>query len=87
MSRPDRLDFADVAAVRAWLVDVRVAVDDAAGVTEDVLRPARKRDLGHVEHRRIFREAREKIAALLNYADPPSDPDPEPSDPAGQPHH
>jgi hypothetical protein len=47
------LDFTDPAAVRAWIVDLRVAFDDAAGVTEDMLRRERARSLGHVEHRRL----------------------------------
>ena len=74
MSAPDRLDFGDVEAVRRFVGDLRVAFDDAAGVTEDVLRPLRKRDLGHVEHRRLFTEAREKITHLLDYATPQGDP-------------
>ena len=73
MSGPNRLDFGDADAVRRFFVDLRVAFADAAGVTEDVLRPLRKRDLGHVEHRRIFTEAKEKIASLLDYATPPGD--------------
>ena len=81
----DRLDFGDGEAVRAWVVELRVAFDDAAGVTEDVLRPVRRRDLGHREHRRLFTEAKQKIAALLNYADPPGGggDDGEPRDPSG----
>jgi hypothetical protein len=84
--RPERLDFTDPAALRAWIVALRVAFDDAAGVTQDVLRPERKRSLGSVEHRRLFKEAKTTIASLLDYADPPGEPDPddgEPSDPAG----
>jgi hypothetical protein len=33
-----------------------------------MLRPVRKRDLGHVEHCRIFEEAKSKIDGLLEYA-------------------
>jgi hypothetical protein len=44
-----------------------------------MLRPLRRRNLGHAEHRRLHREAADKIDALLAYATP----DPEPSDPAG----
>jgi hypothetical protein len=81
----ERLDFADPVAVRAWIVDLRVAFDDAAGVTQDVLRPERRRSLGHVEHRRLYREAAQKIAHLLDYADPPGGggDDGEPHDPSG----
>jgi hypothetical protein len=67
----DRLDFTNPAAVRAWLVDLRVAVDDAGAVAEDMLRPARKRALGQTEHARLYGDARAKLAALLSYADPP----------------
>ena len=80
----DRLDFTDAAAVRAWVIDMRVTFDDAAGVTEDMLRRERSRSLGHAEHRRLYREAKAKIAQLLAIAEPPApDGDPEPSDPAG----
>ena len=84
MSRPERLDHGDPAAVRAWLVDLRVAIDDGDAVTRDVLRPLGKRELGRILHRRNYREARERIASLLDYATPPSpDGEPEPGDPAG----
>ena len=79
MSRSDRLDFTDPAAVRAWVVDLRVAVDDGDAVTRDALRPLGKRELGRILHRRNYREARERVVALLNYALPPApDGDPEP---------
>jgi len=87
VSAPDRLDFGDVEAVKRWLLDLRVAVDDAGAVTEDVLRPLRKRDLGRVKHRQLYRDACEKIAGVLDYADPPppggSEPEGEPHDPSG----
>jgi hypothetical protein len=84
VSRADRLDFSDPEAVRAWVVDLRVTFDDAAGVTEDMLRRERGRQLGHVEHRRLYREAKKKIAQLLDYACPPGgDPEDEQGDPAG----
>ena len=54
-----RLDWTDPRAVVAWLGEVRVAVDDANGVALDMLRTPRKRDLGHREHARLHREARE----------------------------
>ena len=82
MSRPDRLDHGDADAVRAWIVDLRVAVDDADAVTLDALRPLGKRELGRALHRRNYGEARQKILALLAYAMPPA-PDGEPGDPGG----
>ena len=80
-----RLDFTDDAAVRAWVADLRVACDDAAGVTEDMLPRGRSRSLGHVEHRRLYREAKAKLAQLLDFADPPggTEPDGKQGDPAG----
>ena len=78
---------------RAWLVDLRVAIDDGDAVTRDMLRPLGKRELGRALHGHNYREARERIVSLLNYATPPApDGEPEPSNPAGagnggSPHH
>ena len=84
MSRPDRLDFGDVDAVRAWIEDLRLAVDDADAVTRDALRPLGKRELGRVLHRRNYREARQRIVALLDHATPAApEGEPEPGDPTG----
>lgn len=86
MSLPTKLDWTDPRAVMTWLGAVRVAVDDANGVALDLLRPHRHRDLGHREHARLHREARTKLASLLDFATPsgpPSD-DGEPhGDPSG----
>jgi hypothetical protein len=54
---------------REWYVAVRVAVDDQNAVLEDRLRRPRKRDLGVREAKRLYREARDKLAALFAYAD------------------
>lgn len=77
----DRLDFGDTAAVRRFIVDLRVAVDDADAVTRDALRPLGRRELGRILHRKNYGEARERIVALLDYATPPG-PDGEPGAPA-----
>ncbi len=71
MSGADHLDLGDATAVRRFVVDLRVAVDDADAVMRDALRPLRRRELGHVLHRRNYGEARERIVALLAYAVPP----------------
>ena len=71
MSRPDRLDFGDPDAVRRFLVDLRVAVDDADAITRDALRPLGRRELGRVLHRKNYGEAHERIVELLAYAMPP----------------
>jgi hypothetical protein len=82
MSRPDRLDFGDAGAVHRFIVDLRVAVDDADAITRDALRPLALRELGRILHRRNYGEARERIVALLDYATAPV-PEGEPGDPAG----
>jgi hypothetical protein len=69
-----------VTAPRSLLADIRSAFDDADAVTLDMLRPLRRRNLGPAEHRRLYREARNKLAALL--ATPDNDGD-EHGDPAG----
>ena len=83
MSAPNKLDWTDARAVMSWLGAVRVAVDDANGVALDLLRPHRRRDLGHREHARLHREARTKLASLLDFATPSAPPD-DGSD--GEPH-
>jgi len=47
--------------LRNLLVDMRVAQDDAAAVVEDMLRPPRERELGHLLHEQHYAEAREKF--------------------------
>jgi hypothetical protein len=79
MSREDRLDFGDPAAVRTWLAHLRVALADANAVSEDLLRPWRERDLGHVQHRRLFEDARSTIENLLDYAGGSSEPNGSPA--------
>jgi hypothetical protein len=83
-----RLDWTDARAVMAWLGAVRVALDDAHGVTLDMLRTSRRRALGHREHARLHKEAREKLAQLLDHATPGepdggAEPEAEPRDPSG----
>lgn len=77
-----RLNWQDRAAVSKWLLNLRVAIDDAESVTADMLRPPRRRDLGPRLHREQAREARNAVRQLLAFAEPAA-PDPEPSDPAG----
>ncbi len=83
MSAPAKLDWTDPAAVMSWLGALRVAVDDANGVALDMLHTPRRRDLGHREHVRLHREARTKLASLLDFATPSAPPD-DGSD--GEPH-
>lgn len=69
-----RLNWSDPAAVRRLVVDLRVAVDDADAVVADMLRPLRKRELGHVLHRDRYHEAHGKIVSMLAYAMPEETP-------------
>src|SRR5512140_1218188 len=62
-----RRSVMDRADMRRALVDLRVAVDDADSVTEDMLRAPRRRELGPVLHRRNYSEARGKITSAIAY--------------------
>ena len=64
----DVFDPNDPAQFRRLIVNLRVAVDDAHEVACDMLRPRRKRRLGHIEHRRLYLEAHGSLLSLLNYA-------------------
>lgn len=68
-----RLAWNDRAAVRRWIVDLRVVADDLDAVVRDMLRPHRKRELGHCTHAAKCREARKAIVDLLSYALPTDD--------------
>jgi hypothetical protein len=82
VSRPS-LDWSDPEAVSKWLAGLRLSFGDADAVTRDMLRPLRQRELGRILHRTNYREARERIVTLLNYATSPAPDDPEGGDPAG----
>jgi len=62
------VDWKSEASVRRWLVDVRTAFDDADAVAVDMLRPVRERELGHVQHRNLYGDARKALIELLEYA-------------------
>jgi hypothetical protein len=53
--------------MRRALVDLRVAVDDADAVAEDMLRAPRRRELGPALHRKHYTEARRKVTATISY--------------------
>ncbi len=57
----------DRADLRRILVDLRTVIDDADAITRDMLRPPHLRELGPALHGRQYREAHEKILALLAY--------------------
>lgn len=78
-----RLDWNDRGAVRRWVVDLRVVADDLDAIVTDMLRPMRRRELGHRSHRAKCRDARKAIVELLAYAIPPGDDGGERGDPSG----
>lgn len=83
------IDWANKYERRRWLGELVLAIEDGHAITEDMLRPARERELGPVLHRHNYGEARSKVAHLIAAAmdEEPSEPeeeeDAEPSDPAG----
>jgi len=65
------------------LLELRVVFDDADAVTEDLLAPPRRRELGPALHRRNYREAKRKLLDIhaeivrrLGSADPGAAPAP-----------
>jgi hypothetical protein len=82
MSRAS-LDWNDAAAVTRWLGALEVSLSDAHAVSEDMLLPARERELGPVLHAQKYGDARAQIVQLLAYARPPAADAGEPGDPAG----
>ncbi len=82
MTRPS-LDWSDPIAVSRWLGALRVTIDDAAAIMEDMLRPPRDRELGPALHRQRYAETAGQIRQLLDAATVP-EPDGEPGDPAGE---
>jgi hypothetical protein len=78
MSRPP-LDWTDAELIRRLLVDARVAFDDADAVTCDLLRKKRRRALGHVQHKKLYRGARAKLRRILDALLAPPEPPPAPA--------
>jgi hypothetical protein len=79
-----RLNWHDREAVRRWVIDLRVQVDDLAVIVRDMLAPARSRELGHATHVTRVAELLHGIVTALAYAIPPDDDgDDGPADPAG----
>ena len=74
------IDFADPAAVRAWLFNLRDRFDDVDKLVADMMRPPWKRELGPVLHADLYQDARGAILAALASAGAP-----EPDDGDGGP--
>jgi hypothetical protein len=81
------LDWSNLAAVSRWLVNLRVAIDDADSVVEDMLRPPRERELGPALHREQYAEAHQQIRGLLAFAEPPESERGDPAGSGGSPAH
>lgn len=70
--------------MRRALLDLRVSSDDGDAVTQDMLRPASKRELGPVLHATNYRDARGKVLASIAFLMRILDDDGgEPGDPSG----
>lgn len=66
---PDPLNFADPAAVRAWIAEMRNQIEDATSAGEDATRPLGQRRLGRMMARRMVVEARDAGLSLLRAAE------------------
>lgn len=68
MSVPEKLDWNDPAAVRAWAQDVYVQMKDAIGAAEDATRPLGRRELGRRAARRIITQVDVKLSSAFQFA-------------------
>jgi hypothetical protein len=66
---PDAVDPNDSKQWQKWYADLCVAVADQDAVLRDLLRRKRHRHLGTSEAKRLYHEARDKLAGLLARAD------------------
>ena len=71
-TRP-HLDWTNPVAVRTWLAAMCTAQADLLAVLEDLLRPPRQRELGHVKHRELSGDAVQAIDELLIFATLPDE--------------
>jgi hypothetical protein len=77
------IDWNDPEAVRRFLVDFRVTIDDIDGVVLDMFTKKRRRSLGRAQHKQLYREARRTLIQALEHLMPPPPP---PSAGAAAPH-
>jgi hypothetical protein len=68
----DHLDWTDPEAVRRLMTGMESHLADLHAAVKDMLRKKRKRQLGHLEHKRIYREARQGVMAAIRHAMPPA---------------
>jgi hypothetical protein len=81
MSGTGKLDFSDPAAVADWLRGMRTDLNQADGISRDMLRPERKRELGHALHKQNYKEAWRGIVQAMAYAGVPLDEPPNGDEP------
>ena len=67
------LDWTNRVAVRTWLAALCTALADEYAVMEDLLRPPRERELGHVKHVELHGDAVQTLDELIAFATPPDD--------------
>lgn len=65
----DPLDFSDREAVRAWLTELRMQIDEVVAAGEDATRPPGERALGRAAARRAILEARTALGQILSAAE------------------
>jgi hypothetical protein len=66
----DGIDWNDPEVRRRFFAGLRTHLEDADAVTRDLLRRKRKRQLGHREHARLYRDAWKGVLAALAVATP-----------------
>jgi hypothetical protein len=64
----------DPEAFRRMMVDARVAADDIDGVVRDMLAKKRRRSLGRVQHKKLYRGAMRTLLQILGHFLPPPPP-------------
>jgi hypothetical protein len=66
----------DPEAFRRMMVEARVAADDIDGVFRDMLAKKRRRSLGRVQHKKLYRDAMRTLLQILEPFLPPPPPPP-----------
>lgn len=60
-------DWNDEKTRLAWVRAMREALDDTHAVVVDLLRPARERELGHVQHRKLYGDGHRSVREMLDF--------------------
>jgi hypothetical protein len=59
---------------RVMMLDARVAIDDIDGDVRDMLAKKRRRSLGRVQHKKLYRDAHRTLLEILAHFLPPPPP-------------